>query len=311
MSSTSEQSADESAPRVDPAQRCSELFRRIVVSESILTSTLEIPKTSDVLKQRVLGDHFAGVTGLRSLLGEMRVLKPYDPVKDFDMIAEKLAEQTAVNSEMVIAAAVVILSHSTADDVFTGASELAIELDAEEWISELNMERTVTLKVLREKGADGTFALELARFRKRLPSKSLPNRAELFFRHVKIRHHTMYKSTDPQYFSQPSLKEADDLRNRIVHGNALPRIDIGRSRNTMSFLHEASMTALRSLAHSYALPLNMEIVMTGRTTKRKTWDSRANRKGPKPGRPALLPSTRSSPLQVLILLPYVQFELRF
>lgn len=224
-----------------------------------MTSALEIPKMSDVLKQRVLRDHFAGVTGLRAVLQEVGV-------EDFGKIAKVLAEQTAVNGEMVIAAAVVILSHSTADDVFTGACDLAVELDPAEWISELNMQRAVTLRDLKEKGVDGVFALELARFRKRFPAKSLPSRAELLFRHVQIRHHYMLKVTDPQYFRLSALEEADDLRNSIVHGTPLPRIDLEQSKNTMLFLHEAAITALRSLSFSYPLPLDPTI-FSGQTTK--------------------------------------------
>ena len=218
---------------------------------------------SSVLKERVLRDHVAGATGLRSLLSEISPVPPYDPVKDFERIAEILAEQSAVNGEMVIAAAVVVLSHSMADDVFTAACDLAIELAPAEWVSELNTERSVTIKVLKEKGKDGVLAMELARFRKQLPAKSLPNRAELFFRHVPIRHNPAFKSTDPPHFRQSALKEADDLRNSIVHGSDLPRISLELSGNTMLFLHEAAVTAMRSLAYSYSIPLDTTVLLTG------------------------------------------------
>jgi hypothetical protein len=66
---------------------------------------------------------------------------------------------------------------------------------------------------------------------------------------------------DPEYFRLSVLKEADDLRNSIVHGNALPRIELERSKNTMLFLHEAAATALRSLAYSYPLPLDMTVFL--------------------------------------------------
>ena len=100
-----------------------------MVSQSIMTSALEIPKISGALKEQVLRDHVAGVSGLRELLREVAADKPDAPVMDFETVAEALAEQAAVNGEMVIAAAVVVLSHSTADDVFTGACDLAVELD--------------------------------------------------------------------------------------------------------------------------------------------------------------------------------------
>lgn len=226
-----------------------------------MTSALEIPKLSPLLRQKVLRDHLAGVTGLRALLKQVTIAN-YDPAKDFDKIAETLAEQTAVNGEMVIAAAVVVLSHSTVDDVFAGACDLAIELDPTKWISELNLDRNVPLKVLKEQGADGVFALELERLKKQLPNKSLPRRAELLFRHVSIRHHEkMFTPTDPQYFRLSTLKDADDLRNSIVHGSMLPRIDLEQSKNTMLFLHEAASTALRSLAYSYPLPLDMPVFL--------------------------------------------------
>jgi hypothetical protein len=169
---------------------------------------------------------------------------------------------------MVIAAAVIVLSHTTADDVFTGACELALAIEPSKWIHELNLDRTFTLKTLNEKGQQGVLALELERFRKRLPAKSLPSRAELFFRQIHIIHNPMFKSTDPQYFRLSALKDADDLRNGIVHGSGLPRVDLERSKNTMLFLHEAATTALRSLGNAYRLPLDYQLLVKGGDTPR-------------------------------------------
>jgi len=239
------------------------------VSGTIMAAALELPTMSSELKQRVFRAHVAGKTGLRSFLSELSTDPPYDPVKDFERIAGLLAEQRAVNGEMVIAAAVVVLSHSMTDDVFTAACGLAIELGPTGWIPDLNPDRHVTLKTLREKGAEEVFRLELERFRRLLPAKSLPNRADLFFRHVPIRHDTIYTSKDAEYFQQSKLEEADELRNGIVHGSGLPQIDLELSRNTMLFLHEAALTALRSLAYAYKIPVDATALLGGKTMQRQ------------------------------------------
>jgi hypothetical protein len=246
----------------EASRRITELLRKTMVSSSIMGSALEIPTFSHMIKDKVFSDHFSGSSGLRTFIEDVKLLqpidpeKPGDPEKSFEIIARTLAEQTAVNGEMVIAAAVIVLSHSTADDVFTGACDLAIRLDSAKWIPELNLERKVSLKTLREKGTNAIFGMELERFRKQLAGKSLPSRAELFFRHVPIHHNPLYSSTDPQHFRLSVLKEADDLRISIVHGRALPKIDLKQCRKTMLFLHEAAITALRSLGFLYPLRLD-------------------------------------------------------
>ena len=78
--------------------------------------------------------------------------KPFELDKVMALVADGLAKQTAVNAELVISAAVVILSHSTADDVFTEVCKLAIDLDPDKWIPLLDPERKVSLQVLRNKG---------------------------------------------------------------------------------------------------------------------------------------------------------------
>lgn len=235
-----------------------------------MRSALEVPKVSDVLKKQVLGEHLAGMTGLQSLLRGMTAPEKHDDlVKKFPEIAENIARQTAVNGEMVIAAAVVVLSHSTADDVFSAACDLAAELETAGWISELDLERTVTLKELKDKSTDEVFRFELERFRKRLPRKSLPSRAELLFRHVDIRHHPMIEPTDHRHFRLSDLKEADDLRISIVHGGPLTRLELGRTKNMMEFLHEAAITALRSVAYAFKIPLDMKVfIQSGQATKK-------------------------------------------
>jgi hypothetical protein len=259
----------EQRPVIDSARlfaasrRYSEILRRAIVSQSTMSSALEIPKVSGELKDMVRYEHRAGVTGLQSLLKEMMPTETVDAVRDFDKLGEFLAQQTAVNCEMIIAAAVVVLSHSTADDVFTTACELAIELEPANWIPELDMKRKVSIGRLKQKGPSGVFADELERLRRKLPRMSLARRAELFFRRVKIRHHPMFGPADVRYFRLSKLKQADDLRNSVVHGIGLPQIDLDLSASTMLFLHEAAITAMRSLATSYRLPIEWTILVGG------------------------------------------------
>ena len=167
-----------------------------------------------------------------------------------------------MNLEIVISAATIVLSHSTADDVFTEACELAMELDPKKWISELRLERNIPLRLVIEKGSDGVVADELELFRARLGNKSLPGRAEMLFRHVPVLQNRAIPKSDPAYFRMSALKEADDLRIRIVHGSGLPEIDRTRSMNVMLFLHEASFVAIRSVMNAYSIPLNWDNVMT-------------------------------------------------
>jgi hypothetical protein len=247
------------------SKRYSAVLRRTIVSQCTMSSALEIPKLSDAPKDVVPYQHQSGNTGLQSLLRETTPSEAVDPVRDFDKIAEILAQQTAVTGERVIAAAVVVLSHATTDDVFTAACELAVDLDPGAWIPDLNMERKVTLATIREKGTSGVFASELDKLRQQLSSKALPNRAEQFFRHVKIRHHPTFDPADFRYFRVSKLKEADELRNSIVHGSGLPEIDMDLSTRTMLFLHEAAITALRSLASAYRVPMEWSILLGNKT----------------------------------------------
>lgn len=242
------------------SRRCSEVLRRIIVSQSTLSSALEVPKVPSAFKDYALSRHVAGRTDLTSLLTEVATPQGVNLQKQFDEITEALAQQTAVTGEEVIAAAVVVLSHSTVDDAFTAACQLAIDLEPTDWVPELNMERKVTLGLLREKGPAGIFALELDKLRRQMSSKSLVSRAELFFRHVKIHRHPMFGPEDVRHFRISKLKEAQDLRNSIVHGRGLPKIALDLSESTMLFLHEAATTAMRSLAAAYRLPTDWNIL---------------------------------------------------
>ena len=264
MASPEQRLVTDSARLLAASKRYSAVLRRAIVSQSTMSAALEIPTASGAFKDMVQDEHHAGVTDLQSLLKEIMPTETVDPVRDFDKIAEFLAQKTAVNCERVIAAAVIILSHSTADDVFTAACELAIELDPANWIPELNMKRKVPLGLLKQKGPSGVFAVELERFRQKLSERSLPSRAELFFRHVKIQHHPMLGPADFRYFRVSRLKEADDLRNGVVHGSSLPQINLDLSASTMLFLHEAAITTMRSLTFLYRLPMEWTILLGGR-----------------------------------------------
>jgi hypothetical protein len=262
-STTPKAATAESSQLAHASRSCSELLRRTMISQAILASALEIPKMSDAIRERMLRNHVSGATGLRELLRDPKLFTSDDPDRDFPKIAELFARQAAVNGEMVIAGAVVVLSHSTADDVFTAACGLAVELDQRSWISEINPERTVSVRDLRDKSLEGIFEIELERLKKQMPDKSLPNRAELFFRHVPIVQNDIFGSTDPQYFRASTLKEVDDLRNDIVHRNGLVRVNLKQSTDAMLFLHEAATTALRSLGYAYNIPLDRSTLFPG------------------------------------------------
>jgi hypothetical protein len=246
---------------LSPSERCAQLLRRTMTSQATMNSALELPKVSDVLKERVTRNHLSGESGLLALFRELKVPDSFNPSEDIPRIARQMAEQTAVNLEVIISAATIVLSHSTADDVFTGACELSIESDPKEWISELNLERTVTLRLLIQRESDGVLKDELESFRSRLGNKSLPGRAEMLFRHVPVQHHKQISKTDPAYFRMSALKEADDLRVSIVHGSGLPRIDRNRSKNMVLFLHEAAFVAIRSVVTAYRIPQVFELMM--------------------------------------------------
>jgi hypothetical protein len=238
-------------------------MRRTIVSHATLASALEIPKTSSAFKEHIVRHHLSGESGLDALLSEAG-LTPYDREKELPKMAELLAQKAAVNGEMVIAGAVVVLSHATADDVFTEACGLAIELAPQNWTSELNAKRTITLGELREKGFDGVLARELNRLRPQLSARSLPNRANTLFRHIPVIQNKMYKPADPEYFRVSRLEEIDALRHDIVHRNGLSQVSLQQSADAMRFLHEAATTALRSLGAAYNIPLVKEILLMGK-----------------------------------------------
>jgi hypothetical protein len=256
----------EQQPIIDVARRTlasrqsAELMRRVIVSQAMMSSVLEVPKAADTFNEQLLRPDSPGRAALRAQLEKVPSPDSADAALDFDRIAEAVAQQTSLTGGELFAASVVVLSHSLADDIFTAACESAMELDPASWIPELNMERKIPLSLLRDKGPAGVFAMELDKYRQQLPEKSLPVRAELFFRHVKIRHHPKIGLADAQYFRQSRLVEADTLRNNILHGAEIPPIDLQLSQQIVLFLHEAALTALRSLAAAYRLPTEWNIL---------------------------------------------------
>jgi hypothetical protein len=160
------------------SHRCAELLYRIFISQSSVSSALEVPRVSATLEETVRRRHLSGETGVRDLLAEYKLIVPIEAGKPFEaeevlpLISDALAKQTAVNVDMVISAAVVILSHSTADDVFTEACKLAIDLDPTKWIPLLNPKRKITLQSLRDKGSQQKTSPTLMQKLKRKPEAS-------------------------------------------------------------------------------------------------------------------------------------------
>lgn len=246
------------------SRRCVELLQRISSSYSIVSSALELRRVSPVLEEETRRRHVSGESGFLDFLTENDLIvqtdptTPHDPQKARSLIADMLAKQTAINAATVISAAIVILSHSTADDIFTDVCNLAIDLDGDNWISQLNLDSKVSLRSLQEKGAAGVFTEELERFKIRLAGKSLPNRARILFDRVPIKLHADMRPDDPSYFKMSRLLEVDELRKEIVHKNGLPRTDPLSGEKYAGFLHEAAGTALRSVVSAFRIPWDLE-----------------------------------------------------
>jgi hypothetical protein len=248
--------------------RLSEVLLRIAISQSIINSALEIPRSFDVVQERSLESHRSGQSGVLDILldGQIKGISSRD---ELDPFLKALALQTTVNAEMVISAAAIILSHSTADDVFTAACQMAIDLEPREWISELNLKRTVSLETLKEKGGDRVFADELRSYRDGLGGKSLPTRADLLFGHVLVKLHSAIPKEDVAYFRLSRLKEVDELRHRIVHGDGIQKVRLKDGIDAALFLHEAAQTALRSLANKHGFTPQREVLFKGLAEKEK------------------------------------------
>ncbi len=192
----------------------SEFFLKTAISQSIVSSALEVPKSFDVVQQRAFESHRSGESGVLDVLVDRKIVNGISSREQFDPLLRAFAAQTTMNAEVAISAAAIILSHSTADDAFTASCEMAIDLAPEEWVSKLNLKRTVTLEALKEKGADLVFADELRSYRNGLGGKSIVKRADLLFSHVPIKLHGDIPKEDVAYFRQSRLKEMDELRHK-------------------------------------------------------------------------------------------------
>lgn len=162
-----------------------------------------------------------------------------------------LASQTVLNAAKVLSAACIVLGHSIVDDIFSESCALAIECDPKGWADELNSEKRITLRGVRELGVEGILQEELKRFATQLREKSLPNRAEILFRHAPIAHHSESSKSSPDYFRLSTLKELDDLRHDIVHRSGASRVDISQTIVRIGFFQEAASTAVRTLCNAY------------------------------------------------------------
>jgi hypothetical protein len=172
--------------------------------------------------------------------------------EDVAKIARTLASQTVVSAAKVLSAACVVFGHSIVDDIFSESCAFAIECDPKGWADELDHDRRIPLHEIRELGADGVLHKELKRLAAQLREKSLPNRADILFRHVPIAQHSQSSKSDPDYFRLSTLKELDELRHDIVHRGGVPRVDVSKTVNHVGFLQEAASTAVRTLCNTYA-----------------------------------------------------------
>jgi hypothetical protein len=250
--------------------RLSAVFLRIAISQSIVSSVLEVPQSFDVVRERALESHRSGQSGMLDILLDREIIKGLSSKNQLDPLLEAIALQTAVNAEVAISAAAIVLSHSTADDAFTEACQMAIDLEPGEWISELNMKRTVSLKTLKEKGADMVFTDELRFYRDGLGGKSVVKRADLLFAHVPIMLHSEIPKEDVSYFRLSRLKEMDELRHNIVHEDGLQKVRLKEGTEAALFFHEAAHTALRSLANNYGFTLEPKVLFKNLTEKGKS-----------------------------------------
>ena len=241
----------------EPMRVSTELLHRTMISNSIITSALEVPRVFPDLKRRLFHGHLIGASPLQEVLSKLTG-KDIPMDETFTKVAESIAEQTTVNAEAVISAAVIVLSHSNTDEVFTKACSIAIDLAPNSWKNALNVDAKVSLKDVLEKGGEGVLNDELNKLKQRLGKKSLPSRAGLLFSRVPIKLHKDIGKEDSSYYRESSLKAADDLRHDIVHRGKLQSLTIAKGAAVASLLNEAAATALRSLSWAFNIPLDFE-----------------------------------------------------
>jgi len=100
-----------------------------MMSNATITSALQLPVAFPDFKEKVLRGHMDSNSVMKELVGS--VITPAPNEQDFENFAVLLTNQTTLNAETVLAAAVIVLAHSNVDDVFTSVCQIAIDLDPE------------------------------------------------------------------------------------------------------------------------------------------------------------------------------------
>jgi hypothetical protein len=255
------------SPTVDtalsPERRLERMFQRIVSSGAITFSASHVAGVSSALESQITQSHRRQESGLRDLVRQLVLPEGYDADRFVEESSKSLAKQAVTNTETLMSAAVIILAHSTADDIFNEACGLSIELDPDSWRKELNLKRKVLLEDLMDLGEQKILARELTAYQKNMKQKSLPERADVLFRHVPIRHHGDIPKTAAGYFTLDKLKHLDELRNLIVHGDGIPHIERQYSKDAAMFLNEAAWVAFRSVGVAYKIVFDMQRATNG------------------------------------------------
>jgi len=227
-------------------------------TSATISSVLQLPEVFPEFKELVFQSHISGKTFAKKMLSDFLVPRPAEEGW-FDKFAEGLAAQATINAETVLSAAVIVLAHSNADDAFTSACQIAIGLDPESWIAELNQDKpVVNIGDLRKKSVKELFAAHLERLSSRISAKSILSRSDLLFKHVPIKTHPDIVSAEDAYYKRDKLEEGDKLRQEIVHGSGLPHIPIAKAAATVEFLNEAATTAGRSVGFRFNLQIDMK-----------------------------------------------------
>jgi hypothetical protein len=246
-----------------PEIRLERMFRRIISSGAITFSASHIASVSDALESQVANSHRRQRSGLRAIGKQLTLPEGYDVDRFVEESSQSIAKQAVVNTETLMSVAVLILGHSTADDIFTEACGLSIELDPGSWRKELNLKRTISLAELVDSGQEKIFERELVAYQKNIKQKSLPERADLLFRRVPIRHNPEITKGDASYFTLAKLTHLDELRHLVVHGDGIPRIDREYSQDAAQFLNEAALVAFRSVGVAYRIEFDFQKASLG------------------------------------------------
>jgi len=209
----------------------------------------------DIYQQHISSDALRAVLRRGVIKGEGAA------VPDMSTIAKAMTSRTLANGERVLAAACIVLAHSLLDDILTDGCLLAIECDSQGWSAEINPARTVTVRDLRARREAGVLAEELEKLGGQLKNKSLPSRAEVFFRRVHIAQRRDIQKTEPSYFRLSTLQELDELRHGLIHRGELKNLDAAQTSDRVWFFQETANTVVRSLAYNYDLAVDRDTLM--------------------------------------------------